>query len=92
MDRVTQQNAANSEESAAASEEMSSQAQELNHLLATFNLNGQKRNEGRGINTGPSKHTVQKAKKVVVGRFQKPETVIPMDEDNEFKDAEFKDF
>ena len=38
MDKVTQQNAANSEESASAAEEMSSQAEELQGMIAQFNL------------------------------------------------------
>jgi methyl-accepting chemotaxis protein len=38
MDKVTQQNAANSEESASAAEEMSSQAEELQSMIAQFAL------------------------------------------------------
>jgi PAS domain S-box-containing protein len=38
MDKVTQQNAANSEESASAAEELSAQAEELRSLVATFTL------------------------------------------------------
>jgi PAS domain S-box-containing protein len=38
MDKVTQQNAANSEESASAAEELSAQAEELRGLVATFTL------------------------------------------------------
>jgi methyl-accepting chemotaxis protein len=40
MDKVTQQNAANSEESASASEELSSQAEELQAMVAQFQLTG----------------------------------------------------
>lgn len=38
MDKITQQNAANSEESASAAEELSSQAEELQGMVAQFNL------------------------------------------------------
>ena len=38
MDKVTQQNAANSEESASAAEELSSQAEELQNMIAQFRL------------------------------------------------------
>jgi methyl-accepting chemotaxis protein len=38
MDKVTQQNAANSEESASAAEEMSAQAEELQSMVAQFKL------------------------------------------------------
>jgi len=38
MDKVTQQNAANSEESASAAEELSSQAEELQNMVAQFKL------------------------------------------------------
>jgi uncharacterized phage infection (PIP) family protein YhgE len=38
MDKVTQQNAANSEESASAAEELSSQAEELQSMVAQFTL------------------------------------------------------
>lgn len=38
MDKVTQQNAANSEESASAAEELSSQAEELQNMVAQFAL------------------------------------------------------
>jgi len=38
MNQVTQQNAANSEESASAAEELSSQAAELEHMVTTFKL------------------------------------------------------
>ena len=40
MDKVTQQNAANAEESASASEELSSQAEELQAMVAQFRLAG----------------------------------------------------
>ncbi len=44
MNKVTQQNAANSEESASAAEELNSQAQELSAMVATFQIsqNGSK--------------------------------------------------
>jgi len=49
MDKVTQQNAANSEESASASEELSSQAQELQGMVAQFILT-----VGNGVTVKPN--------------------------------------
>jgi len=43
MDKVTQQNASNSEESASAAEELSSQAEELRRMIAEFRLSMENR-------------------------------------------------
>jgi methyl-accepting chemotaxis protein len=40
LNHLTQQNAANAEESASASEEMSSQSEEMRSMIAQFNLTG----------------------------------------------------
>jgi methyl-accepting chemotaxis protein len=62
MDKVTQQNAANAEESASASEELSAQAEQMNSIVAELvNLVGG--NSGKGTNTTASlvhKSTAQK--------------------------------
>lgn len=47
INKVTQHNTANAEETAAASEELSSQANELNGLLAKFKLRGQLTRSGK---------------------------------------------
>jgi methyl-accepting chemotaxis protein len=49
MDQVTQQNAANSEQSASAAEELSAQAQELSELVGRFKLDHQARGVARPI-------------------------------------------
>ena len=46
MDKVTQQNAANSEESASSAEELSSQTEELQSMISQFNHSGSGQNSG----------------------------------------------
>jgi chromosome segregation ATPase len=64
MDKVTQANAANAEESASASEELSAQATELNELVLSLTKVVGKAQDGgrtRGTNKGPGNHAaVQK--------------------------------
>ena len=83
LNRVTQTNSANSEESASASEELNSQAEELTAMVGSFALsNGQvarqpqvyKMASGDGIARAPRQKPTN------------PEKVIPMD------DSEFGDF
>ena len=89
MDKVTQTNAANAEESASASEEMSAQAQELNSMLADFKLKGQQGRERKQVAKAAQKKDVKKAKDQ---KALKPEAVIPMDDKkSEDADADFKD-
>jgi len=52
MNQVTQQNAANSEESASAAEELSSQAAELSNMVASFNLSNTGGGGGMGGRRG----------------------------------------
>jgi len=59
MDKVTQQNAANSEESASAAEEMSSQSEELQGMVAQFKLSSVSQKK-----TGPVHAQVTHAKPV----------------------------
>jgi len=98
MDKVTQQNAANAEESASASEEMSAQAQELNSMIGSFKLNGQG-TERKQLTTAALKQDVgsnlqkvapaqKKAKEV---KAAPPEAVIPMADDTT-KGDDFRDF
>ena len=84
MDKVTQANAANAEESASASEEMSAQAQELQSMLAEFKLNQSGRKQ---IAKAAPKQQVKK-----IDHTQKPEAVIPMGDDDKTEDDDFKDF
>ncbi|NVM23917.1 MAG: hypothetical protein HWN68_19330, partial [Desulfobacterales bacterium] len=42
MDKITQKNAANAEESASASEEMNAQSEALNSMIGQFTLNGER--------------------------------------------------
>ncbi|MCD6158551.1 MAG: chemotaxis protein, partial [Euryarchaeota archaeon] len=84
MDKVTQANAANAEESASASEEMSAQAQELNGMIAEFKLNQSGRKQI--AKAGPR----QQVKKI--DHTKKPEAVIPMEDDKKTRDDDFRDF
>ena len=97
MDKVTQQNAATAEEAASASEELSAQSNELDSMLARFDL-GNHGNGGRSNEMTTSTQPVQnfqRAQKPLreqpSERTVSPKTVIPMDED-EASDGDFKDF
>ena len=97
MDKVTQQNAATAEEAASASEELSAQSNELDSMLARFDL-GNHGNGGRSKKMTASTKPVQELqraqkplKKQPSVKAVSPETVIPMDND-EVSDGDFKDF
>ncbi len=106
MDKVTQQNAAGAEESASASEEMSAQAQELQSMLGTFNLEGQHAERRQVTTAAPKQHRVPNLKRVAHARKKAddatdakakvkaatPEAVIPMEDDKKTENADFKDF
>jgi len=84
--QVTQQNAANAEESASAAEEMSSQSEEMRSMMASFKLTGsgeyiQSLRSGR-----PSGHLLynnpaqqKKGFKASAGLVPDPRKVIPLD-------------
>ncbi|MBW2078274.1 MAG: chemotaxis protein, partial [Deltaproteobacteria bacterium] len=102
MDKVTQANAANAEESASASEEMSAQAQELQGMLAEFKLKGQDSGrkqkaldapkEQRAGNLKKAAHAGKKAKgEKAKAKEVTADKIIPMDDDKA-DDAGFKDF
>jgi len=61
LDKVTQQNAANSEESASAAEELSSQAEELQSMIAQFQLsyNGNERKKKVSVMQRTNRSTAQ---------------------------------
>ncbi|MBN2397619.1 MAG: Cache 3/Cache 2 fusion domain-containing protein, partial [Deltaproteobacteria bacterium] len=102
MDKVTQQNASNAEESASASEEMNAQAAQLKdiatQLLATIGGNGNGNGNGNGsagfrrskrLERPERKALPVSVRDVAVAaqrREVKPDQVIPLD------DAEFQDF
>ena len=76
MDKVVQQNAANSEESAAASEELSSQAHEVNAVVEQLaaivgGSNAQQASRSQSRPSGPTR----------TQSWAKPEEVIPLDDD-----------
>ncbi|MCL2183804.1 MAG: methyl-accepting chemotaxis protein [Chitinispirillia bacterium] len=91
MNQVTQQNAANSEESASAAEELSSQASELANLVSTFTISSSSAKPAGGktmrMAAIPDKKTqsMTAVKKPIVTKSMKAaksEDVIPLDEDD----------
>jgi methyl-accepting chemotaxis protein len=75
MDKVTQQNAANSEESASAAEEMSSQAEELQSMIAQFALTSSgSQAKSHAVHT--LTHHVQPAQKAAAARHDTPRAKV----------------
>ncbi len=96
MDKVTQQNAANAEESAAASEEMNAQANQMMNYVGDLNkliggkISGASDNQSsiisRNITTSGTSKTATHLKAPIALQSEiSPNQVIPMDDD-------FKDF
>ena len=100
MDKVIQQNASSSEESASASEELSAQAEEMmavvNELMGiTLGTNGNgtrmlvRNGNGNGNGKAFEKYSANRVTRKTALLAQAgevtPEQVIPMDEDNAFK-------
>jgi len=98
MERVTQQSAANAEESAAAGEELTAQAGQLKRYVADLDsLIGGKASGGNGAvmqqgdapvtqPAGMKSSMVRTLKKTLGRKGTKPEEVIPFDK------GDFKDF
>jgi len=93
MDKVTQQNAANAEESASASEEMNAQAQQMGEMVNDLEalVGGAERKETRNASRKSSRPESEDRiinKKVKERHSQKihPDQVIPMN------DGDFEDF
>ena len=100
MDKVTQQNAANAEESASASEEMNAQAEEMKRMveglamLVEGTINQKRANEVSQTAVKPNYMKVPKLRSPIAAPVKHtsahqevtPEQVIPFDEDD------FKDF
>jgi methyl-accepting chemotaxis protein len=90
MDKVTQQNAASSEESSSAAEELSSQSEELAAMVGSFRLSDKpqaqpavgdspaRRKNGKAL-VRPKTSATHPAK-------VKPEEIIPLDGDPDFKE------
>jgi len=97
MDKVTQQNAANAEESASASEEMNAQAEEMRSIVGDLvRVIGGNEDEGRKATASPqtshrpaSRAAVHHEKRTGTprlalkeGKKTKPEDVIPFEDDD----------
>jgi len=87
LNQVTQQNAANAEESASAAEEMSSQSEEMRSMVASFNLTGSEeyiqsprlgRPSGHLLHNNPAQQ--KKGFKAAAGLVTDPRKVIPLDD------------
>jgi methyl-accepting chemotaxis protein len=87
MNKVTQQNAANSEESSSAAVELSSQAEEVAAMVSSFQLS---RTRGLPTRAGADVPTVAKVKRPNGSDSRsatvKPDVVIPLDGDPAFRD------
>ncbi|ACL02838.1 Protein with methyl-accepting chemotaxis protein (MCP) signaling domain [Desulfatibacillum aliphaticivorans] len=93
MDKVTQQNAANAEESASASEELNAQAEQLQSMVEQLSkiVGGKAKGKKTETPKPQPKLAARKAKSLTDkassrGRIVDPEQVIPMD------DEDFTDF
>ena len=87
LNQVTQQNAANAEESASAAEEMSSQSEEMRSMVAGFKLTGSGdymqsprsgRPSGHLLHNNPAQQ--KKGFKATAGLVLDPRKVIPLDD------------
>jgi len=81
IDKVTQQNTANAEESASAAEELSGQATQLNDMLSKFNLSGGTKLLGGRSSEAPTRASkrMQDNSKV---KMMSPSDVIKLDDDD----------
>lgn len=96
IDQVTQQNAANSEESASASEEMNAQAYAMKDIVAELNalINGSRNSQSKAIQAqaAVAEKNPVKAIKQKAGLRKKspnPSEIIPFNDDD---DVQFEDF
>jgi methyl-accepting chemotaxis protein len=104
MDKVTQQNAANAEESASASEEMSAQAEQMKAIVGELvALVGTGRNKLKRKHTVPSEtvHSTDHNGPLITAQAQKIKPAVVQDRSVKygspeslipFEDEEFKDF
>jgi len=87
MNKVTQDNASNSEESASAAEEMSAQARGLADLVGQFEVSGGSGNgSARSVAVSKAPAPVNRAPKAAPAKKKskviRPDDVIPMDDDD----------
>ena len=83
MDKVTQENSANSEESAAAATQLNEQAKALNDMIGRFNL-GQASASVRSAaaSVAPASAAMSREARSPRQSAQRPEQVIPLDADD----------
>jgi methyl-accepting chemotaxis protein len=87
MDKVTQQNAASSEEASSAAEELSSQSEELAAMVGSFKLGGGAKKVAKRPQPALAARKPMAAKpNGPHGMGLKPEDVIPMDGDPKFSE------
>ena len=96
MDKVTQQNAANSEESASAAEELSAQAEEMRAMTAAYKLSAAAVAPPSAQGTGPARGSLKlvgrdkpAAAKSAPGASKRAEDLIPFDETDDQALANF---
>ncbi|MBI5418178.1 hypothetical protein HZA55_09600 [Candidatus Poribacteria bacterium] len=87
---MTQQNAANAEESASASEELASQAEEMRSTAANFKLTETKNNITSVDTISPIKKIINNPKSLALKKpgdnlhiLKDPKKIIPFDENDE---------
>ncbi len=91
MDRVTQQNAANSEESSSAASELSSQSEELAAMVGSFQLGDRSQTlrppqKKLAVAAASGARRDQQRPHRTQAMHLKPEDLIPLDSDPEFKE------
>jgi methyl-accepting chemotaxis protein len=90
MDKVTQQNAAASEESSSAAEELSSQSEELSATVQSFRVGGASARQSAPRKPQARQPAAAPRKAAATARRApppiRPEELIPMDGDPEFKE------
>ncbi|MGI5817232.1 MAG: HAMP domain-containing methyl-accepting chemotaxis protein [Armatimonadota bacterium] len=85
MDSVTQNNAANSEESASAAEELSAQAQELRGMVETFRLTVAQSASGGTSLTLVGRDPGEEARRPTPAPKEPPSRAIPLDDDDDME-------
>ena len=93
MEQVVQQSAANSEETSSSAAELSSQAQDLAALVGSFQLGSMQtavRASARKFGAAPRlatpRHRKLPSKATTNGHGMRPEDLIPMDQDPDFRE------
>mgnify|MGYP000997397983 CR=1 FL=1 len=100
MNKVTQQNAANAEESASAAEELNSQAAELQNMVAQFKLSRKTVINQNSTRRKPSQVSDRRGQKQIpvkkpTNAYEvNPEQILPLDgiSDDDFDDFKYPKF